>query len=299
MVGMRLETIVEEETVAAFSRAALERQRDEIAKAAGRHGVLAREEPVVGLEPDIRVALHRLGDQMGAEAARDGGGHRLGEEDPDMPAIARTRSFEGRRHPLRPAGFKESVRIPPPGLLVEVGGEKPTGIVGKHGIDADRVASAQMSVDRLVRHRRECLIGTGAALDPGLLADAGRPLVGARRRIARLARPGVFPALWIDILAAAKQGPEQRDLFARRRTVGDRSVARWHVFQICPQRLKFGKPYLKGRLFGPEAHKPLAYERGLPAVGCCLRQTFPDACRRPMSPCKPASKQDIATGDLG
>ena len=123
LVGMGIETVVQEDAVAALPWAALQRQRNEIAEAAGRHGVLAREEPVVGLEPDIRVELHRLGDQMGAETAREGGGHRLGEEDPDMRAIARTRALESRRHVLRAAGFQKGARVPLPARLVEVGGE--------------------------------------------------------------------------------------------------------------------------------------------------------------------------------
>ena len=213
---MGIETVVQKDGVAALPWTALQGQRDEIAEAAGRHGVLAREEPVVGREPDIRVALHRLGDQMGAETACEGGGHRLGEENPDMPAVARTRAFESRRHILRATGVKKGARVPPPTRFVEVGGEKPAGVVRKHGIDADRVAAAQMLVDCLVRHLPERLVGTGAALDARLAADAGRPLVGADRRIARLARPGVVPALGIDVLAALKQGSEQHDFVAPR-----------------------------------------------------------------------------------
>ena len=203
---------------------------------------------------------------MGAETARHSGGHRLGEEYPDMSAIARARSLESRRHALRPAGFEEGVRVPPPVLLVEIGGEKPAGIVREHRIDADRVAAAQMPVDRVVRHRPERLVGTGAAPDARLAADAGRPLVGADRRVARLARPGVFPALRIDVLAAAKQGPEQRDLVARRRTVGDRPRSRRLVPRIRPTRLDIGETGLEGRLLRLKPRETLAYERGFLVV---------------------------------
>ena len=69
------------------------RETDEPVDQARRQAGARDVEPVVGLKPDIRIALHRLGDQMGAETARESGGHRLGEECPDMPAITRARSF--------------------------------------------------------------------------------------------------------------------------------------------------------------------------------------------------------------
>ena len=268
LIGMGLESLVEKDAVAALPWTALQGQRDEIAEAARGYRVLAREEPVVRLEPDIRVALHRLGDQMGAETARESGGHRLGEEYPDMRAIARTRSLESRRHALRPAGFKESARVPSPVLLVEIGGEKPAGIVRKHGIDADRVAAPQMPVDRFVRHLPERLVGTGAALDARLAADAGRPLVSADRRIARFARPGIFPALRIDVFAAAKQGSEQRDLVACRRTAGDRPCGRAACPLSSPDPPRYRRDGTQGPPSRPQgAQAAFAYERGFLVVG--------------------------------
>ena len=124
-----------------------------------------------------------------------------------------------------------------------------------------------MPVDRLVRYLPERLIGTGAALDARLAADSGRPLVGADRRIARLARPGVVPALRIDVLAAAKPGSEQCDLVVRGRTVGDRSCGRRRVPIVRPVRLDLGETGLEGRLLGLKTCKPLAYERGFLVVG--------------------------------
>ena len=126
-----------------------------------------------------------------------------------MPAIARTRPFEGCRYSLRPAGFQECGRIPPPGVSVEVGSEEPATVVAQHGIDAERMAPAQMPGDRLVRDRQESLIGACNALDARLPAEARRPLIGTDRRIAGLARPGVLPALRVDILAADEQRSEQ------------------------------------------------------------------------------------------
>ena len=280
LVRPGFETLVEKEAVAAISRAVRKGQRDEVAEAAGWQGILAREKSVVGLEPNVGVALHGLGQEMGAETARKGGRHRLCEEGPDMPAIARTRPFQGRRNPLRLAGGEKGLGIPPPCPLVEVGREKPAGVVGKHGIDADRVASSQVSVDHLVRHRQEGLIRASAALDPGFFAQARHPFVAARRRVARLARPGVLPAFGKDILAPAKEGSEQRDLLVPRRAARHRT-GEPQILPFCPPRaLKVGKPSLKNGLLAPESRKPLANECGLLAVGCSVHPPRRHRCIR-------------------
>ena len=106
---------------------------------------------------------------MGAETPRKDSRHRFRKEDPDVPAIARTRAFQGRRNPLRPAGSEKGFGILPPCPLVEVSGHKPAGFVRKYGIDANRVAPPKMPVDHLVGHRQERLIQTSAALDPGFV----------------------------------------------------------------------------------------------------------------------------------
>ncbi|MCY4377090.1 MAG: hypothetical protein OXC31_25310 [Spirochaetaceae bacterium] len=67
LVGMRLEVVVQEHAVAGLARRVLQRQRDEVAEPAGRHGVLTGKQAVVGLESDVRVPFHRLGEEPGAE----------------------------------------------------------------------------------------------------------------------------------------------------------------------------------------------------------------------------------------
>lgn len=66
---MRLEVVVEENSVAPLSRHFLQWQRDQIAKAALSERILIRKEAVVGIEPDARPSIHRLGQQMRAELA--------------------------------------------------------------------------------------------------------------------------------------------------------------------------------------------------------------------------------------
>ncbi len=141
-----------------------------------------------------------------------------------------------------------------------------------------RLAPTQMPVDRFVRHLSEGLVGTGAALDPRLAAEARHPLVGADPRIAHLTRLGVFPALRMDILAAAKQEPEQRNLLAGRRQAGDRRGRRRPMLRAGTVARDFGETGLQGRLFGPELRKPFADEGRFPAIGCCITS------KRSMSP---------------
>ena len=284
LIGMRRESVVEEQAVTPLARAALQGQRDEVSDPPVGQRVLARKEPVVGLEADVRVALHRLGQQMGAEAPGERRGHRLGEEHPDMAAIPRTRAFQRRGHALRPAGSKESARIRLPCLLVEIGGEKPAAAFRHHGIDADRVAAAQMSVDRLVSHRKEGLSGTGAAPDPGLAAHARLPLVAADGRIARLSGPGVLPAPGEHVVASAKERPEQRDLPARRRTLGHSPSGLVAVRWGRAPDLDLGKPLLKLRLFGREPCETLANLRSFVFIGVLALQRVLPASRLPPVP---------------
>jgi hypothetical protein len=63
LVLVRAKIVIDEDAVTAFPRNALERKRDQIAKATDRHSVLAREEAVIGVESDVRATLHCLGEE--------------------------------------------------------------------------------------------------------------------------------------------------------------------------------------------------------------------------------------------
>ena len=78
-----------------------------------------------------------------------------------------------------------------------------------------RVVAGQMPANDVVGHRKESAIGTLSALDARLLADAAHPLVGARGRIARLARLPALESTRVDVVATAEQRTEQRDLGLR------------------------------------------------------------------------------------
>lgn len=132
---MRSELAVEEQTIAALARPLLERQRDQIAETALRKRVLVWKEPIVGVESDLRAPLHRLGQDVSAEFARERRWNRLLEKEPNMPTAARTRAFERGVETQLAAGLeKRSGVIAPPGL-VEINGEKEAGFVEEQRIN--------------------------------------------------------------------------------------------------------------------------------------------------------------------
>ncbi len=83
-----------------------------------------------------------------------------------MRAGARARTLERCRNSPRPADGEIGARVALPHRLVEIGREKPAGIVGQQRIDANRVAPAKVAVHRLVGDRQESLIGRSEYTNP-------------------------------------------------------------------------------------------------------------------------------------
>jgi hypothetical protein len=83
------------------------------------------------------------------------------------------------------------------------------------GIDPDRVFAGKVAKNDVVGHGNQQPVAAVAALDARLLAYTGAPLVATSRGVTGLARRLAFPADWIDVYAAAKQPPEQYNLFTR------------------------------------------------------------------------------------
>ena len=78
--------------------------------------------------------------------------------------------------------------------------------------NAGDMAALKVVLQHRVRHRQERLVLARPALDLGLAADAGTPVVAAHRRVALLACAGVEPQARPDVRPSAKQASEQRDL---------------------------------------------------------------------------------------
>src|SRR5208282_4947507 len=84
VVGSQL--VIYEDAVAVVPWSVLQRQRDQVAKPAGGHSVLAGKEPIVRFEAQIGAVFHRLGHQIGTELARLGCRYWFQKENPDMTA---------------------------------------------------------------------------------------------------------------------------------------------------------------------------------------------------------------------
>ena len=85
---MRYSLVVKEDAVAVTSSVFLQRQRDQIAESSVGQRILIREESIVRVEPDVRPALHCLGEDVGADLPRERCSHGLVEQQPHVTATA-------------------------------------------------------------------------------------------------------------------------------------------------------------------------------------------------------------------
>src|ERR1019366_9401541 len=66
------------------------------------------------------------------------------KEDPNMAAISRTRAFQGRWHIQLLACVEKRAGVVGPSFLIEIHGEKPTGLVRKQRVNANSLFSEEM-----------------------------------------------------------------------------------------------------------------------------------------------------------
>ena len=153
------------------------------------------------------TAFHRLGQDEASQLSR--GDRRNGclEKDPDMAALAGSRSLQINMN----AGLSgrvdvgESIFLPM--VLVEVRGKKPASLVRQHRIDADGFLADQVLMNNFVRERIVLARTLDAARCIG--ACGGAPVRFTIGSVAPLARRLGTKSNRIDILAAAKKLPEQ------------------------------------------------------------------------------------------
>ena len=96
---------IEKQRRALFAGAALQRSRDEVADAGRGQDVLRGKQPVVGSQVGAPAQGDRFPQQPGAESPGSGGGHRSGEEHPDVGTDAGSGDLQRRRHPTAPAAL--------------------------------------------------------------------------------------------------------------------------------------------------------------------------------------------------
>ena len=198
-----------------FRGVLLQRQRDQVAEAALGHRVLVGKQAVVGRQLQLPSARAGVADDGRAQAAGIASRHPPSEKHPGVRALAGARNLQRRRHAQLVTGLDERTGILSPLGLVEIDCQEIAGVVLQQRIDADRVLAGQVVVDHRIRQRDQRAVAAVPALDARLLADTGPPLVGAGRRVARLARGLALPADRVDIGAAAEQPAKQCHLLVR------------------------------------------------------------------------------------
>src|SRR4051794_35556862 len=108
---------------------------DQIPEPTNRHGVLTGKEPIVGVEPNVGASFHGFRDQKGAQTAGLCRRDWFGKEDPNVPAVARTRSLKDRGNSFLSARRHERASVSLPILLIKVSHQKPTRCIREKGVD--------------------------------------------------------------------------------------------------------------------------------------------------------------------
>ena len=196
LIRERDEVVVDEDAAAALPCGSLKRQRDQVAEAALRHHVLAREQPVIRGQTDARLARRRLRQDDGRKAPSVGRWDRCGEEDPNVRALAGARTLDCDGYAEFARRSADRPRIVTPTRAVEVDRAKPTCVVLEQWVDADDMTPTQMVEEHTAIQGLEGLIRTRAATHVRLAAHAGDPLVVTGRRVARPSRPAASPNAW-------------------------------------------------------------------------------------------------------
>ena len=215
---MRREVIVEKDAVAAFPRSLLQRQRDQITKTAIGQCVLIGEEPIIRIQPDVRPALHRFGQNVGPKFPSHPRRNGVFKEKPDMPAVARAGSFQIRGQILVSTCLKESLGIFLPVCFVEISSQEETGFVQQHWVDAhDKIPSivvltGEMPANDIVGDSQETSVRALGALNSWLFAYALNPFVGADRRVSRFPGLSALKTTRIDVVSSTEKGTEKGDL---------------------------------------------------------------------------------------
>ena len=219
--------VIHKNAVADLTRLTLKRQGNQIAESTLRQGVLARDNPVIGREPNFGMFLQCHRQQIGQRRTNSTSGDIRVQKEPEMRPLARPRTLKRNWKSNLSDGLDDHRYIPAPRTFIEVQRRKTHGLVFLHRIRAHherlavRVTSSQMRPHNLIRDRRELAIPALTAFHMRQSADAAFPLVRALRGIAASSALGVLEPPRIDILPTEEQLAEERDLLLIGRTVVD------------------------------------------------------------------------------
>jgi hypothetical protein len=158
-------------------------------------------------------SFHRLSQQSATKLSGIGGEYRTVEEEPDVRAISRPRTFDSGRNPKPPTHCGKSCGVCHPSLLVEIQRKKPTRFVRQERVDTDCLFPGEVVANRIIgqwlKHSR---------LPRNFLSFFGpcrmdrTPIDDTGGRIAGMAVPS-FPTNGVNVFPAAKQAPKESDLF--------------------------------------------------------------------------------------
>ena len=206
---------VYEQRVAEVARSSLERERDEVAKAAFGQCVLARKQAIVGSHRQRRAPRHRCGQDHQPEPARKRRRDRLLEEEPHMRTSSGTRPLDCRNDVKLATRIPNCLGILAPRAAVQVDRQQPARIVRKDGVDAHHLSAPKMGKQLGPIRRLERLVGTLTTPDCRFRADTRLPLVATARRPAAPALVALFPPHGKHVLTASKEPGEHRELELR------------------------------------------------------------------------------------
>ena len=160
MVGVGDESFINEDAVALPLRPTLEWSRNQVPETAFGDGRLGGQHAVEGVEIQRRLHSHGFRDKRAAEVARQFRIDRLGEEEPDMAAVARTRSLDMRLESALRCRLSERPDGVFPAVLVEIEDEQVRLRIVVEHVEPNDVAESFVSAfevrnQRGVRNRRK------------------------------------------------------------------------------------------------------------------------------------------------
>jgi hypothetical protein len=165
LIRVRLQIVVHEYGVVVPTRHPLERQRDQVAKATPRHRVLIREEPVVRVQAQVMAPFHRSCQDGASHFASENRRQRRLKEDPHMATVPRLGTLKICGHTESAASGDKSQCILLSGLLVEVDGQQPAGLIHEKRVNPHGLLAGQVQSNDFIGQRQvpACLAIDGLA----------------------------------------------------------------------------------------------------------------------------------------
>lgn len=133
----------------------LQGKGNQVAESTLGQGVLVGKKTIITRKGYLPGAVADAADQGCAKLAGLAGRNRIGKEDPDMPAVSRTRDFEGRRNMQFAAGLHDGAGVFASVRLVEISSQEKAGVIGQEWVNPDGMFSGQVVKEYLISHRQQ------------------------------------------------------------------------------------------------------------------------------------------------